>query len=301
MKNNEKQIIEGVRSFLGLDHHDHDKINRLDLGGQHVQSHISELFKLKAASLIHHDTIVSAFNKTQHNMYLDDPAFAVTFMKEMTGRAVPKPEIMAALKFADDVLDKAAKEFDSSSTKDAGWNQNLEDIKEVSQPEQNTEFETVKQRKGHEQKSNITSDMPMDRPKAKRITESKQINESSGEYETTIEVETPYELVSANVILQYNAEPIEKATRDYPGSPGGISIHNFTIKNMTIYDIAHNYMEQTSGRLTPEGYKELITNEIKSREDDLETSIGEYLHEKDITARYDYYDRKRRERKEEGF
>jgi hypothetical protein len=227
-------------------------------------------------------------------MYLDDPAFAVTFMKEMTGRAVPKPEIEDALKFADDVLDKASKEFDSSSVKDTGWNPNLEDIKEVSQPEQNIEFETVKPRKGHEQKSNIESDMPIDRPKAKRVTES--INESSSStYNTTIEVETPYELVSADVGLKFEAEKPEPRTRDYPGSPGGISIYDFAITKLDIYDVAHNYMEPTKGKLSVAEYHELIKNAIKEKESDLEQEIGEHLSDMDDWLRDEQFDRKRDE------
>ena len=299
MKKIEATIIEGIRSFLGLDHHDYSKINRLDLGGQHVQSHISELFKLKAAELVHHDSIVSAFNKTQHNMYLDDPAFAVTFMKEMTGRAVPKPEIENALKYADEVLDKATKEFDSSSTKDAGHNPNLKDIKEVSQPEQPNEFETVKPRKGHEQKSNIKNDMPIDRKPGKRVTES--ITEaqyiSGSSYNTTIEIETSHELISADVALEFDTEPPEKRTYDHPGSPGEISIFDFKLMKLEIYDQA-NYMEQTKGRHPFEFYYNLVKNEIAARSDDLEVEIGEHLSDQEESARDDHYDRMRKERYE---
>lgn len=384
MKKTEATIIEGVRSFLGLDHHDYSKINRLDLGGQHVQSHISELFKLKAAELIHHDSIVSAFNKTQQSMYLDDATFATTFMKEMVGRAVPKPEVEDALKYADEVLDKATKEFDGSNVKDAGHNPNLKDIKEVSQPEQSTEIETVKPRKGHEQKSNIKSDMPIDRKPGKRITESEEMqrvqveaqylrpgdylpftkativevikyslkmpkgkvwvvkelpsggnhtsewgrttkitverkrkpqtpvapvapptppvtetrNMSGSSYNTTIEIETPHELISADVALEFNAESPEPRTHEYPGSPGGISIYDFKLMKLDIYDQA-NYMEQTKGRYPLEHYQELIKNEIAARSSDLETEIGEHLSEQNQSAYDDHHDRKRDEMREE--
>lgn len=300
MKTNEITIIEGVRSFLGLDHHDYSKINKLDLGGQHVQSHISELFKLKAAELIHHDSIVSAFNKTQNNMYLDDPAFTVTFMKEMTGRAVPKPEIEDALKYADDVLDKATKEFDSSSAKDAGNHPNLSKIKEVSQPEQATELETIKPRDGHKQESNIKSDMPIDRKDGKRITEAaaEPVTEARGisgsSYNTTIEIETPYETIEAEVSLEFTTEPPEPRTHEYPGSPGGIDIDDFRVTKLTIYD-SSNYMEPSKGRFPYSHYFELIKNEVAERTTDLETEIGEHLAAYDEAAHDDYYDRKRDE------
>ena len=379
MKKNETTIIEGVRSFLGLDHHDYSKINKLDLGGQHVQSHISELFKLKAAELINHDSIISAFNKTQNNMYLDDPYFAITFIKEMTGRAIPKPEINEALKFADEVLDKATKEFDSSSSKDAGWNPNMEDIKEVSQPEQSTEFETVKPRKGHEQKSNIKSDMPIDRKPGKRITESEEgskikvpasrlqpgdylpvtkativnvvnnaanlpsgkcwvtksyadgrkktsewgkttiivatrktpaptpevtpeplteaRNISGSSYNTTIEIETPYEIISADIALEFDTELPEPRTHEYPGSPGKINIYDFKLMKLDIYDQA-NYMEQTKGRFPLEHYQKLVKDEIIEKSDELEIEIGEYLSDQEQSAKSDHYYRKRDEMRE---
>ena len=376
MKNHESKILENVKSFLGLDNHDYSKINRLDLGSQHIQNYISELFKLKAASLTQHDTITSAFNKTQNNMYLDDPFFVKTFTKEMTGRGVPKPEINDAIEYVDNILDKIVKEFGSSNAKDGGWNPNMDEIEETSKPEQNIESEIVKPRKGHTQNSNIESDMPIDRPKAKRITESEEMEKlevpamylqpgdylphtqttivgvtlnsvkwpsnkcmvhktnkrgerndalwgkrteisvlrpvqskqqiggqitegiQGNEYITAIETETPYEYISADIAVQFDAEPAEPRTRDYPGSPGRIIINGFKILKLEIYD-AKNYMEPIqNGRLTTEGYKELINAEFMSRREDIETEIAEDLNEQDIYFKSEAADLKRRERRE---
>lgn len=257
MQKIEQKIISEVKSFLGLENHDYSKINRLDLGVQHIQSMISELFKLKTIDLAFHDSVVTAFNKTQHNMYLDDPAFPTTFKKEMTGRGIPKNEIAKALETCDKVLDEVAKEFDSTSSKDAGVNPNMKDIVEVSKPEQPTELEILKPREGHSQKQNIESDMPIDRPKPKRITE------SYSSYTTTIELELPDEFVSANVSINYDAEPAEKATLEHPGSEGRITINGFKINSIKTYKPDTTDWVPTQSKRTPEIYEKLITKHIR--------------------------------------
>ncbi len=276
MKKSDIKIISEVRSYLGLDNHDYSKVNRLDLGGQHMQSMISELFKLKTIDLSFHDSVVTAFNKTQHHMYLDDPAFHISFKKEMTGRGIPKNEIEKALSICDKVLDQVAKEFDSTSSKDAGVNPNMKDIVEVSKPEQPTELEILKPRKGHSQAQNIESDMPIDRPKPKRI------NESYNGYETTIELESPEEFVQAKIDINYDIEPAEKQTYDHPGYEGDIIINGFKIDKIETFkpdttdwipqqpkhDIKfyHNLI-QSELKDKMHYYKELISIQLKDDED----------------------------------
>lgn len=163
MKSNESQILESVRSYFGLDPTTYDKVNKLDLGSQHIQNHIRELFKIEVLDLNYYEPIYTAFAKVSTTTTIDDPYFQFTFSKEMASRGIPQEEINKALESADSILDKLHKESEPTSIKDGGTKENLDDIKKVSQPEIDTEFESIKPRKGHTQKQNVDSDMPTDR------------------------------------------------------------------------------------------------------------------------------------------
>lgn len=161
MHDQDHTIVEEIRSYLGLDPQQNKAAQRLDLGSEHIRSYIEDAYRLKAAKFPHHDAIVTAFTKTHHHMYIDDPGFFTTFKKEMTGRAMPKPEIDDALDAVDTVLDKVVKEFGSPQAKDGGIHPKWEGIRDVSQPEQPDDGEILKGEYG--QDTNIKSDMPIDR------------------------------------------------------------------------------------------------------------------------------------------
>jgi len=163
MNSQDQSIVEEIRSYLGLDAHDRKDEQRLALGSQHIREYIDDAFRLKVGKLSHFDSIVTAFSKTHHSMYIDDPAFVTTFKKEMTARGLPKPQIEEALDAVDTVLDKIVKEFGSKQEKDGGIHPNFDGIKEVSQPGQPDNGELLKPRDGHSQKNNIESDLPINR------------------------------------------------------------------------------------------------------------------------------------------
>jgi len=166
MNNQDKSIVEEIRVYLGLDAHDRGDEQRLALGSQHIREYIDDAYRLKVGKLSHFDSIVTAFSKTHHSMYIDDPAFVTTFKKEMTARGLPKPQIEEALDAVDAVLDKVVKEFGSKQEKDGGTHPKFDDIKEVSQPGQPDNGGLVKPRDGHKQENNIDSDLPINRDKA---------------------------------------------------------------------------------------------------------------------------------------
>jgi hypothetical protein len=168
MNSQDHTIVEEVRSYLGLDAHDRKDSQRLALGSEHIRNYIEDAYRLKATAFSHHDAVVTAFTKTHHNMYIDDPAFTTTFKKEMTARGLPIPEIEEALDTVDSVLDKVVKEFGSKQEKDGGVHPNWEGVKEVSQPEQPDNGGLVKPRDGHKQENNVESDMPINREKPKK-------------------------------------------------------------------------------------------------------------------------------------
>jgi len=166
MNKSDITIVEEIRSYLGLGELKDRKDDQiLSLGSEHIRSYIEDAFRLKSTKLDHHDSISTAFTKSHHNMYIDDPAFCTTFKKEMTARGIPKPEIEDALDIVDTVLDKVFKEFGTRQEKDGGIHPKFDEIEEVSKPEQPENGETLKPRKGHTQKSNIDSDLPINREK----------------------------------------------------------------------------------------------------------------------------------------
>ena len=158
-------IVEEVRSYLGLDAHDRKDEQRLALGSQHIHSYINDAYATQITKFYHYDTIITAFIKTHHNTYIDDPAFYTTFKKEMTARGIPKNEIELALDAVDPVLDKVVKEFGSKQEKDGGIHPNWEGIEEVSKPEQPDDGGLIKPRDGHKQKNNVDGDLPINREK----------------------------------------------------------------------------------------------------------------------------------------
>lgn len=166
MNSQDQAIAEEIRSYLGLDAHDRSDEQRLALGSQHIREYIEDAYRLKASKFPHHDAIVTAFGKTHHAMYIDDPAFVTTFKKEMTARGIPKPEIEEALDAVDTILDKVVKEFGSKQEKDGGIHPNWDGIKEVSQPGQPDNGGLVDSNELGQPDANIESDLPINRDKA---------------------------------------------------------------------------------------------------------------------------------------
>lgn len=144
LSHDERMLAEAVDTMLrhepelGLSFHKDKEEGSHFTQFKHEQ--ILEMFELKTIDLIHHDAIVSAFNKVHSYKYIDDPKFIEAFEKELTWHGVPKYEIKDAIKAVNDVMADLAKDenIDPEEFKlqDAGWNPKLDEIKEVSQPPQ---------------------------------------------------------------------------------------------------------------------------------------------------------------------
>jgi hypothetical protein len=121
---------------LGLSFHDGTEETSHFTQFKHEQ--INEMFELETTDLVHHDGTCSAFNKVHSYKYVDDPKFIEAFKKELSWQAVPDDERAIAEAAVGKVLTKLAKEagikeFDLQSV---GWNPKLDEIQEISQPEQ---------------------------------------------------------------------------------------------------------------------------------------------------------------------
>jgi len=148
----EKLLVEAVKSYLqqdaqlGLADHEKDPFVKEfegERGFQHLHSNINDLFAVKSADLDHADAVRQAFTKVHSYKYLDDPSFPTAMEKEMVAQAVPANERQKALGFIPKIIDEVS--ADSAwAEKDSGFNPNLDEIEDVSQPEvPGGEFEII--------------------------------------------------------------------------------------------------------------------------------------------------------------
>ena len=77
MNKNEKLIAEAIESMLqqdaklGLSIHDTKEIDSAERGYEYLHGQISEMFDLKAAELIHAESVCQAFRKVHNYTCLD--------------------------------------------------------------------------------------------------------------------------------------------------------------------------------------------------------------------------------------
>jgi hypothetical protein len=136
---NDKALLEALDNMLkddeklGLAHHDKDEADEAERGYEYLHNNIDDSFAVKAAELVHADSVIKAFHSIHSYKYIDDVSFREAFQKELTGMAVPAVEREKAMKFLDDVIEdlRGGHEF---AEKDAGFNPNLDEIRDVSQP-----------------------------------------------------------------------------------------------------------------------------------------------------------------------
>jgi hypothetical protein len=112
---------------------------------QFEHENIDAEFRMKAnaENFRCYDGICAAFTKIHSYKYLNDTTFNEAFKKEMTAMAVNRDEMAKALDIVDDIVKDRTDGADDWAEKDYGLNPNLDAIKEVSQPEQNMDFEEI--------------------------------------------------------------------------------------------------------------------------------------------------------------
>lgn len=153
LNNNEQLLLEAIKGMLkhddklGLSMHDQDKeLNQNERGFQYLHEQIADMFQVKAAELTHADSICRAFSKVHNYKYLDDFGFLTAMNKELTANAVPVVERRAALEFIPKIIEELRAEHKDWAEKDSGFSPHLDEIMDVSRPEQPTDF-TIQHRR----------------------------------------------------------------------------------------------------------------------------------------------------------
>jgi hypothetical protein len=146
----ERMLLESIKSMLkhdsklGLAIHDNNETEQQKhdwRGDAYLHEQIEDMFQVKAAELVHAESIYQAFNKVHSYKYLDDPTFSEAMSKEMTATAVPASERIKALNFIQEIIEELKAEQLWWAEKDAGFNPKLDEIRDISKPEQPLNFE----------------------------------------------------------------------------------------------------------------------------------------------------------------
>ena len=136
----ENLIVEAMKSLLQQDAKlglvVHDDVPERSHFFQHLHEQINEMFDLKAAGLTHFEGVCAAFRKVHNYKYVDDPTFEEAMGKEMTAQGIPANEREAAAGIMQAVISELREEQKAWGEKDAGFSPDLDDIKELSKPEQ---------------------------------------------------------------------------------------------------------------------------------------------------------------------
>jgi hypothetical protein len=142
----DRQILEAINNMLdaepqlGLSFHKKDEAAQENTFS-YLHEHINDSFATKAADLIHADSVTQAFRKLHSIKYIDDTSFAQAFERDMVALGVPRLERDKALTFLEQVIASMKADDKFGAERDAGFNPNLSDIKDLSQPEMDGKFQ----------------------------------------------------------------------------------------------------------------------------------------------------------------
>jgi len=135
LNKNEKLLIESIKNMLKQDaklglsiHNSEDDGNFSERGYEYLHNQIDEMYAIKAAELVHAESVTSSFNMVHSYKYLDDPSFPTAVEKEMVAKAVPAEERKRALGFIPKIIEELREEQRSWTEKDSGFNPNLDEI-----------------------------------------------------------------------------------------------------------------------------------------------------------------------------
>lgn len=148
LNDDEKILLEGIKTMLqhdvqlGLKIHNqqHEESGLTERGYEYLHNQIDEMFALKAAELHHANSVCQAFQKVHNYKYLDDPSFPTAMEKEMVAQAVPAEERAKAINFVPSIIKELKEDQAEWAEKDFGFNPKMDEIQEVSQPEQPLDF-----------------------------------------------------------------------------------------------------------------------------------------------------------------
>lgn len=149
----ERTLLENIKSMLkddtrlGLSDKDEEK-DEAERGFEYLHNHIDDMFHVKAAELQHFGSITAAFAKVHDYKYIDDPEFETALSRDMTAQGVPADERQKAIDAVRAII-KELREESEWAEKDSGFNPDLDEIEDVSQPEQPLDFDE-EDAEGHE-------------------------------------------------------------------------------------------------------------------------------------------------------
>lgn len=133
---NERLVAEAVKNILDdtvLGSKSHEDNEERAHTFTFLHEEVEQAYRLEVFNLNHFDDIASAFSKIHSHKYLDDPKFPLALQKELSARGVPLDETDKALKAIETLKNKLLKK---QGEKDAGFNPDLDEIIDISQPQQ---------------------------------------------------------------------------------------------------------------------------------------------------------------------
>ena len=146
LSKNESTILEAVSNWLQdatATADDKDKGEETSHTFTFQHETVEQEFRLQMMESSYYDGICGAFNKIHSHKYLNDPTFALSFKKEMSGQGIPEEDQSKAIDAVSEVLKSVVGE--DNGEKDAGWNPYMDGIVKVSKPEQLEESKTADQ------------------------------------------------------------------------------------------------------------------------------------------------------------
>jgi len=140
----ENVIVEAIATWLqhdaklGLRDHlaQQEKLGATERGFEYLHGQIDELFALKAAELTYCESACQAFNKVHCYKYVDDPTFLRAMDKELTAQGIPAEERRKALILVPTIIEQLMTEQQAWHEADFGLNPNMDEIRDISQPQQ---------------------------------------------------------------------------------------------------------------------------------------------------------------------
>lgn len=150
----QKTFLEALSLYLDLDAQlglkDHEKnplndlerVNGLEFTHNDIYSKYRK--KLEDNNIVYIGPILQAFNKVHDYKYFDNPSFGTAMESELNSQAVHSSEIALAIALLNELYEELRKSDKTWKEKDSGLFQDMEGIKEVSQPKQADDFAIIK-------------------------------------------------------------------------------------------------------------------------------------------------------------
>lgn len=151
LSKNQKHFLEALSTYLddnvklGLQDNelnDLEKVNGLEYQHNDIQQDFRKMLINK--KIIYVDPIMQAFSKVHNYKYFDSPSFRTAMEKELRAQGIDSGEIVQALDLADELFEKLKSDAKDWSEKDSGLFSKMDEIKDVSQPEQPNKFSIMK-------------------------------------------------------------------------------------------------------------------------------------------------------------